>query len=186
MNLKNDELVVWEEPSHMMIHGKVTDGYLLLTNKRMVYVQTQKIKPSLFMRGNGSNNTDIWELDIWKVMDVSLLEMKKFRHPLVRIRYKEGEAFFTFPNLEPRPAIAALVVFLNHARLISKNMSLMHNIRDNLRTGDLEVGERLPRLVIEQPMRSDETCHQCAKTMLEDETDILASEIRECLLCPVD
>jgi len=185
MNLRNDELVVWEEPAHMIIHGEVTDGYLLLTNGRMVFVQIQKMKPSLFMR-NSNGSSDIWDLDIWNVMDVSLLDMKKFDHPLVRIRYKEGEAFFTFPNLEPKPALAAIVVFINHARLISKNVSLMHNIRDNLRSGDLKVGERLPHLVIEQPMRTDETCHQCAKTMLEEETAQLASEIRECLLCPVD
>lgn len=185
MNLKNEELVVWEEPSHMIIHGEVMDGYLLLTNRRMAFVQMQKVKPSIFMRSTESN-VDIWELDIWNIIDITLLDMANFKHPLVRIRYKEGETFFTFPNLEPKPAVAALVVFVNHARLISKNMSLMENIRENLRSGELEVGERLPRLVIDQPMRSDETCHQCAKTMLEEETDILASEIKECLVCPVE
>ncbi|MGA1873418.1 MAG: hypothetical protein ACMUHY_07070 [Thermoplasmatota archaeon] len=182
MNLKNDELVVWEEPSHMIIHGDVTDGYLFLTNRRMVFVQMPKLRPSLFMRSS-NNNVDLWELDIWNIQDVALLEMRKFKHPLVRVRYKEGEAYFTFPDLQPKPALAAMVVFINHARLINKNMSLMDNIRSNLRSGELKVGERLPRLVIEQPVRTDESCHQCAKTMLEEETDILASEIRECLLC---
>jgi hypothetical protein len=184
MDLENDELVVWEEPSHMIIHGEVTDGYLLLTNRRMVFIQMKKMKPSIFLRGS-DKNTDLWDLDIWKVMDVSLMDMKKFDHPLVRVRYKEGEVFFTFPNLKPKPALAAMIVFINHARLISKNMSLMNSIRESLRSGELEVGERMPRLVIEQQMRADETCHQCAKTILEEETNILASEIRECLTCPV-
>jgi hypothetical protein len=79
-----------------------------------------------------------------------------------------------------------MVVFINNARLINKNFSLMKNIVENLRSGDLKLGERLPKLVIDQPMRPDETCHQCAKTMLEDETDLLASEIRECIICDTE
>ncbi|MBN1389279.1 MAG: hypothetical protein JXA22_01410 [Candidatus Thermoplasmatota archaeon] len=183
MILNNNEMILWEEPSNLIIKGEVTSGHLFLTNRRMVFVQMQVSGPSLLKRNTRSDVT-LWEQDIWGVMDVSLLDMMNFKHPLVRIRYKEGEVFLTFPTLEPKPALAAMVVFINHARLISKNMSLMENIRDNLRSGELKVGERLPRLVIDQPMRSDETCHQCAKTMLEEETDILASEIKECLMCP--
>jgi len=183
MNLEKDELMIWEEPSNMIINGEVTNGYLIMTNKRLAFFQMQNIKPSLFMR-KAQENVDIWEHDIWGAIDLSLLDMKGFDHPLVRIRYKEGEAFFTFPGLKPKPAIAAMIVFMNHARLISKNMDLMKNINENLKSGAREVGARLPRLVIDQPMRSDETCHQCAKTMLEEETNTLSSEIRECLTCP--
>jgi len=183
MNLDNDELIIWEEPSHMIIHGEITDGYILLTNKRMAFIQMHDIKPSILMRKT-VENVEIWKQDIWDIQDLSLLEMNIYDHPLVRIRYKEGEVYFTFPNLKPRPTLAALIVLLNHARLINKNVSMLKNINDTLTAGTLEVGERLPRLVIDQPVRADETCHQCAKTMLEEETNILSTEIRECLLCP--
>jgi hypothetical protein len=183
MDLENNEMVIWEEPSHMVIHGEVTDGYLLLTNKRMVFIQMQKIKPSILMRKT-VENVEIWEQDIWDVQDLALLEMNIYDHPLIRIRYKEGEVYFTFPQLKPKPALAALIVFLNHARLIHKNVSMMKNINDSLTSGTLEIGERMPRLVIDQPVRTDESCHQCAKTMLEEETNMLSSEIRECIMCP--
>ena len=183
MDLDHNEMVIWEEPSHMIIHGEVTDGFLLMTNKRIVFLQMQEIRPSILMRKK-IENVDIWELGIWDVQDLSLLEMNIYDHPLVRIRYKEGEAYFTFPNLRPKPTLAALIVVLNHARLINKNISMLDNINDNLKSGSLEVGERMPRLVIDQPVRTDESCHQCAKTMLEEETNILSSEIRECIMCP--
>jgi hypothetical protein len=185
MDLENNEMMIWEEPSHMMIHGKVTEGYLLLTNKRMAFVQMQETKPSILIRKT-TRNVDIWELGIWDIQDLSLMELNKHNHPLIRVRYKEGETFFTFPKLEPRPTLAALIVLLNHARLINKNISMLENIVDNLNSGTLEVGERMPRMVIDQPVRPDESCHQCAKTMLEEETNILSQEIKECLMCPVD
>jgi hypothetical protein len=182
MNLDRDEMVVWEEESNMVIHGEVTKGFFIMTNKRMMFIQVQEIRPSLFMRG-AMKDVEIWELGIWKVLDLNMMDINGFNHPLVRIRYKEGEAFFTFPRLEPRPAYAAMVVFLNHARLIQKNTDLLENIKENLRSGELKIGERLPQMVIDQPMRPDETCHQCAKTMLEEETNKLSSEINECLVC---
>ena len=106
MDLDYDEMVIWEEPSHMIIHGEVTDGYMLLTNKRLVFVQMREIKPSILMRKR-VENVDIWELDIWNVQDLSLLEMNIYDHPLIRVRYKEGEVYFTFPDLKPRPTLAA-------------------------------------------------------------------------------
>lgn len=183
MNLENDELVIWEEASNMIINGSFTNGYFFLTNKRMAFVQTHEIRPSFLLR-KIKENIDLWEMDIWKVIDLSLMDINGYDHPLVRVRYKESEVFFTFPDLDPKPAYAAMVVFLNHARLIHKNMDLLKNINENLKSGKLEVGERMPRMVIDQPMRTDESCHQCAKTMLEEETNILSTEIRECLMCP--
>ena len=183
MMIDKDELVVWEEKSHMIIGGEIVDGTFMITNKKLMFVQVPNQRNLIRMNRKESR---IWDMDIWNVLDIGLMETNKFRFPLVRIRYREDEVFFTFPNLEPRPAIAAMVVFINHARLISKNVSLMQNIVENLRSGDLRVGERLPKLVIDQPMRPDETCHQCAKTMLEEETDLLASEIRECIICDTE
>jgi len=183
MIIEKDELVVWEEKSHMIIGGEVVDGTFMITNRRLLFVQITDQRSLMKVKRTES---EIWEVGIWDVLDLDLMEMKRFGFPLVRVRYKEDEVFFTFPDLKPRPALAAMVVFMNHARLINKNVSLMKNIVDNLRSGELKVGERMPKLVIDQPMRLDETCHQCAKTMLEEETNLLASEIRECIICDTE
>jgi hypothetical protein len=180
MIIENDELVIWAERSRMIIGGDVVEGTLMLTNKSMTFVQARDVRSFITRK---KEDVEIWKRDIWDILSIDLLNVKGFKYPAARVRYKEEEVYFTFPDLEPNPTIAAMIVFVNHARLINKNISLVHNIEKNLKSGELKVGDRLPKLVIDQPLRPDETCHQCAKTMLEQETDELSSEIHECLIC---
>ncbi|MFW3145296.1 MAG: hypothetical protein ACMUIE_00610 [Thermoplasmatota archaeon] len=182
MILSNDEMVLWTGFSHMVIGGDITGGELIITNKRLCFV-TEEQKKSIF---SNRKLSDLWELDVWKIMDIELIDTNSFKEPVLRFRYKEGETYFTFPKLEPRPTLAAVIVIINHARLINKNISLLRSINDGLAQGSLKVGERLPKLVIDQPMRTDQTCHQCAKDMLESESDLLSNEIKECLVCGSD
>lgn len=182
MILSNDEMMIWSGKAHMVIGGDISGGDLVITNRRLGFI-TEDQKRTIFTQ---RKVTDLWEIDIWKVMDVELIGMKGYEHPLIRFRYKEDETYFTFPDLEPRPALAAIIVFINHARLFSKNMALLRSIDSSLSKGELELGERLPKLVIDQQMKADETCHQCAKEMLVEESDRLSSEISECIYCELD
>jgi len=180
--LNDSELVVWSERSQMVIGGGVTQGQFVMTTRRLSFV-TEEDRTSIFFN---RKPTDLWELDIWNVLDMELLEMKGFDLPLIRIRYKEGERFFTFPSLAPRPTLGGVIVLLNYARLMDKNVALTRSIGKALRDGELDVGERIPKIVVDQPMKADEVCHQCAKEMLVQDTDRLSGEVRECIMCDLE
>lgn len=166
----------------MLIGGDISKGEFIITNRRLVFANISQQK-SIFHR---ENITDLWEIGIWEILDIELLDVKNFNYPFIRFRYKEDETYFTFPDYEPRPTLAALIIFINHARVFLKTQSLLRSIGRNLAKNKLEVGERLPNLVIDQPLRSDQTCHQCAKEMLTNDTEQIATEIEECIYCDFD
>lgn len=179
MKLQNDEMIIWKQRSHMMIKGAVVIGEVAITTKRMVFLQYED--PRALVKKK--TEKDIWELEIDNVKDINLYEMNGKDFPFLRVHYRESDAFFTFPDSDPRSTVAAMIIFINHARTIMKMVNTMNNIERNLKAGTLNLGEELPKFITELPMKADDECHQCGKPLIEDELDQLAQDVRECLSC---
>lgn len=179
MNLENDEMIIWESPSHMIMDGAVVVGGITITNKRLVFFQKDRKR---FFGTNG-NVHDIWELGINKIHDINTFEKSNIDFPMIRIRYKEDEVFFTFPDYDEKQTLYAMLIFVNHARMMDRIMAVMKNIDSNLKSGDLNIGEKVPDLMFEEPHKADEECFQCGKPLLEEDIDQLSEDIKECLSC---
>jgi hypothetical protein len=179
MNLENDEIIIWESPSHMIIDGAVVNGGIIITSKRLVFFQKDRKR---FFGTNGKVN-DIWELGLNRILGVSRFEKSNIDYPMIRIHYKEDDVFFTFPDYKEKPTLSAMIIFINHARLIDRIMGVMKNIDGNLKEGNLQTGEKVPELMFETPLRADEECHQCGKPLMEEDIDKLSEDIKECLSC---
>jgi len=179
MELKNDEMVLWENPSRMIIKGAVTEGSLLVTNRRLAFVAKEQPRywPS------SSKNTDLWELGINRVQSIDLHSLSSVKYPVIRVHYKESDVYFTFPDHDAKATLTALIVFVNHARLIDRIMSVMKSLDRSLKNGTLSVGEKVPNLMIDTPYKADEGCFQCGKPLFEDELDEMAKDVKECLSC---
>jgi hypothetical protein len=183
MELAYDEIQVWNESCHMIMNGEVVTGDLTITNKRMVF---RVDNHSRFGSKKKRNLEDFWELPVGHVHEVNLHEKVGINYPMVRVRYKEDEVFFTFPDHQPRQLATALIVFINHARLIERVMGVMRSLDGSLREGNLQVGERLPHIMIDVPQRADEDCLQCGQPLLDEEFEALSDDIRECISCMRD
>jgi hypothetical protein len=179
MKLQNDELIIWKDQCNMILAGEIVKGELVITNRRL-YFQEGK-NPHSFKVWR--DKSDLWDLDIWKVKDAALMEFQGIDYPMIRLRYSEHEVFFTFPDYDPRQSLAGIIVFINHARMIEKLMDLMRNVERNLKSGNLNVGEEMPKLRVETPTKADEECYQCGKTLLEEDIDEIAQEVKECMNC---
>lgn len=179
MELGNDEIVVWNQQCHMIMKGDVIYGDLTVTNKRLLFRSVDD--PTFLSRKR--NRTDLWELETRKVLDINVHELVGYDHPMIRVRYKEEQVLLRFPDFGAREAATALIVFVNHARLIERLMSVMHSVDESLKEGNLNVGEKLPHILIDVPARADEDCFQCGKPLLEDEFDQLNEQVKECILC---
>ncbi|MGA1823000.1 MAG: hypothetical protein ACMUIG_10795 [Thermoplasmatota archaeon] len=182
MKLMNDELIVWKNRSHMIFNGEPIFGEINITNKRVVF--THKDVPGFLPIKK--KDQDFWELDIGRIKEVNMHSVKGADYPVIRIHYKEDDVFLTFPDHEPRSTLASLIIFINHARMIEKMMSVMRNIDLSLKKGTLEIGEKIPELTVEYPAKADEECYQCGKTLLDEEIDNLSEEYQECLSCVPD
>jgi len=182
MKIDNDEIVVWDRNCHMILGGKVSKGRIMVTNKKLGFISVDE--PGLL--GGRKKESDLFELEIGKVHDINLHERTGIDFPMVRVQYKEGSAFFTFPDHEPRPAVAAFISFVNSARMIERLMSVMRNLDKNLNNKTLVVGEKLPELKGGLPSKADEECHQCGKTLIDDEMDKISIEVNECISCVHD
>ncbi len=182
MELGTDEILVWNEPCHMIMKGGVVFGDLTITNKRLLY----RAKDTPKFLSHSSKFNDFWDLDVSKVSEINIHNMVGMDHPMIRIRYKEDEVFLRFPDYDPRKAATALIVFVNHARLIERVMSVMRSIDGSLKEGNLNVGENLPHIMIDLPNKADEECFQCGKPLVEDEIDTLTDQIKECFGCIPD
>ena len=123
------------------------------------------------------------EKDIDRVKDINLYQVNGRDFPYIRVHYKENDVYFTFPDSDPRSTVAAMIIFVNHAWTISKMVINIKNIERSLRSGTLNMGEDLPKFLTELPRKADEECHQCGKSLIEDELDMLAQDVRECLSC---
>jgi len=179
MELGQDEIMIWNQKGHMIMKGEVVNGDLTVTNKRLVFRSVDD--PTFLSRK--ITTTDLWELETGRVLEIHTHEMVGFDHPMIRIRYKEDEVFLRFPEFGPRETATALVVFINHARLFERLMSVMKNVEESLKEGNLNVGENLPHILIDVPNRVDEDCFQCGKPLLEKEFEELNEQVKECILC---
>lgn len=182
MKIDNDEIVVWDRNCQMILGGKVSKGRILVTNKKLGFIS---IDEPGFLSGK-KKESDLFELEIGKVQDINLHERTGIDFPMVRVLYKEGSVFFTFPDHEPRPAVAALISFVNSARMIERLMIVMRNLDHNLNNKTLIVGETLPVLKVGLSSKADEECHQCGKTLIDDEMDKVSTEVNECISCVHD
>ena len=179
MELGNNEIMVWNQKCHMIMNGEVVYGDMSVTNKRMVFRSVDD--PTFLSRK--ITTTDLWELETARVLEINVHEMVGYNHPMIRVRYKEDEIYLRFPEYGDREVATALVVFVNHARLIERLMTVMHNVEESLKEGNLTVGEKLPHIMIDVPNRADEECFQCGKPLLENEFDQLNEQVKECILC---
>ena len=68
MNLENDEMIIWDSPSQMIIGGAVVVGALIITNRRIVFYQKDRKR---FLASEGEIR-DIWELGINRVREEGL------------------------------------------------------------------------------------------------------------------
>ncbi len=182
MKIDHDEIIVWDRNGQMILGGKVSRGRVMVTNKKIAFVSMDE--PGLF--GGKKKESDLWDLEIGKVVDINLHEKTGIEFPMVRVHYKEGDVFLTFPDLKPKPTVAAFISFVNSARMIERLMSVMRNLDKNLINNTLVVGEKLPELKGGLPGKADEECHQCGKTMLDDEMDKVSTEVNECISCVHD
>jgi hypothetical protein len=179
MELESNEIMIWDQKCHMIINGEVLYGDLIITNNRMVFRSVDD--PTFLSRK--ITTTDIWDLETERVLEVNVHEMVGFDHPLIRVRYKEDEVFFRFPEYGSREAATALVVFINHARLIKRLMSVMKNVEESLKEGNLVVGEKLPHILVDVPNKADEDCFQCGKSLIGNELELINEQVKECLMC---
>jgi hypothetical protein len=179
LKLNNDELIVWKSPAHMIMKGEVVIGEIMVTNKSISFAQREEKR---FLSSNNKMN-DLWELELNRIQDVNMHRITGIMYPMVRIRYRENEVFFTFPDREPTQTITALIVFINHAMLIERIMGLMKNMERGLDSGSLKLGEKVPNLMVDLPHKADEGCFQCGKILLDEEIDKLSEDVRECLSC---
>ncbi|MCK7483188.1 MAG: hypothetical protein M0C28_43650 [Candidatus Moduliflexus flocculans] len=108
MKIDNDEIVVWDRNCQMILGGKISRGRILVTNKKVAFVSHDE--PGLL--GGKKKESDLWELEIGKVSDINLHEKTGIEFPMVRVHYKEGDVFLTFPDHQPKPTVAALHLLL--------------------------------------------------------------------------
>jgi len=179
MKLQNDELIIWKDNGDMILDGEVVNGELIITNRRINFRGGDSPRSILGRK----ESADLWDLDIWKVKEVTIIEIRGIKYPMIRLSYSEHEVYFTFPKHEPRQTLAGIVVFINHARMIERIMDLMKNVDRSLKKRTLNVGENIPQLRDENPKKADENCYQCGKTLLEDELDEIDEEVKECMSC---
>ncbi len=179
MKLQNDEMIIWKQRSHMMLKGEVVIGEVAITTRRMVFLQYDD--PRILRKEK--TERDVWELDIDRIKDINLYQVNGRDFPYIRVHYKENDVYLTFPDSDPRSTVAAMIIFVNHAWTISKMVTNIKNIERSLMSGTLNMGEDLPKFVTDLPRKADEECHQCGKSLIEDELDMIAQDVRECLSC---
>jgi hypothetical protein len=176
---ENDDMMIWRENAHMIINGEVMDGEMMITTRSVYFSQTDR--KGFLMKERPERI--IWDLPISGIKDIHVHEVEGHAAPFIRIRYSENDAFFTFPGRDLEQTQAALIIFINHSRTISRLMENARNIGVNWDEGNLSIGEDPPRLLTGLPSKVDEECLQCGKPMAGDEVDQLVQDIRECLTC---
>ena len=179
MKMDNDDMTIWKQSSHMIMNGEVIKGDVLITTRNIVFMQYDD--PRIFLREK--KGREIWDLGLERIMDINLYDGNEKDFPFIRIHYKENDAYFTFPDSDPKSTIAAMIIFINHGRTISRMMNITKNIGSSLKDGTLDIGEELPKLIKDLPMKVDEECYQCGKPLMDDDMSQITTNIRECLSC---
>ena len=179
MKMDNDDMIIWKQRSHMIMNGEVVKGEVTITTKSMIFMQHDD--PRIFLREKKERK--IWDLDLGRIKDISLFKGNEKDFPFIRIHYKENDVYFTFPDSRPKSTIAAMIIFINHGRTISRMMNIAKNIGSSLMDGTLDIGEKLPKLIKDLPTKVDEECYQCGEPLMEDDITQITTNIRECLSC---
>lgn len=166
MEIRNDELIIWKDKAHMVVNGPAAIGEFLVTNKRLAFIVNSE--PTIFSR---SVRSDIWDLSIERVMDVDTYDLKGLPHPVIRIRYSEDDAYFTFPDSSPRSSLAAMRLFINAARRIEGQLDVMKGVSLSLKEDTLLSGGTIPELIKDVPRPADQVCYQCGKGLVDPEVE---------------